>query len=260
MELVYIVEEIEGEHKIIGVAERKLAEKANLRHLTTICVPFICDDGQDDEGNSIKGNWIVHNRYHKQVAKGEKSPPEAYNLFGGHTNAETFAEIGTTISEAVLFEGVRKELSEELFTKKKGAKSATAKLEVWEDGSPVEEGGKIATIDAAQYHVPLFGVIPVGFTEYESGSNKEYSYVFALPVPFEEYKNLVAADDYERDGEKHSICLPVTSYSETQLKKLHEMADPGEVEVCDAILRLLYAPRNVATFSSLRSIITENLH
>jgi len=256
MELIYLVEKIEEEYKIIGIADRKLAEKANLRHLTTICVPFICDDGKDEEGNDVKGNWIVHNRYHKQAAKGEECPPESYNLFGGHCTTESIENIGSVVSESILFDGIRRELNEELLRKKTDEKDKIIKLEVWENGSRKMKNKKIVTIDAAQYHVPLFSIIPVGYTEYDGGSNREYSYVFALPVPYEAYKNLVAADDYEKNAKKHNIFLPVKNFSESRLKELNKIANIKSHNLADAVFRL-FEPQNEKTLIKLREKISE---
>jgi hypothetical protein len=247
MEKVYIIKKIGERFKITDTVDRVYAEEKNLRHLTTICVPFLIDGGKNK-----KGKWVVHDRYHKLVAKGKASPNiiiKSFNLFGGHNNPpENSAHlIGSYIDEAILFDGLRKELNEEIL-QKTDKKTNVKKLEVWDKGKNTGEKES-----AVPYPVPLFAPIPIGFAEYKDKSNTEYSYVFALPLKYNEYKQLIAADDYEIKGKKHDISLPLKYFSENELAAMMNKNAP-KVEICDAITRL-FLPVNKTTLEKLRKVI-----
>jgi len=232
-ELVYMIDKAGERIVITGITERKYAEKNNLRHLTTICAPFLV-------GGESAGNLIVHDRYGKQKAKGALKYSGVYkslNLFGGHTTPtkDGLNLIGTFVTEAILFDGLCKEMGEELLRKSGN------------DSEPIP------------YDIPLFKAIPVGFTEYtdENKKNNEYSYVFALPVNFSDYESLIAADDYE----EKDIQLPVENHSLEALKAMwlaEKLAvvksGTSEVEVCDAIFRL-FLPENKPVHDKLEKII-----
>ena len=257
MERIFIIEKVIEGCKITDIVERSYAEAKNLRHLTTICVPFMVDGGVDK-----KGKWIVHDRYHKQVAKGKASPEKiikSFNLFGGHTTPpENAAQlIGTFVNEAILFDGLLKELNEELLQQTK--KADIRELEIWENGLNTYK-----SLYAAPYSVPLFAPVPIGFAEYADSANTEYSYVFALPIKDKDFRRqLIAADDYEVKGKKHDISLPLECFFENELKKLWEkeleakkLGKEPDIEVADAITRL-FLSENARTLRKLRKTIND---
>jgi len=251
-EQLLLVDKNDGVYTITGVTDRKFAEKNNLRHLTTICVAYIAD-------GIHKGKWIVHNRYHKQIAKGLQSPVVSYNLFGGHCTPGDYSLgslMNVEVSEKFLRAQMLRELSEELL--EKGDPSIRWRwdyaLEVWENGKRKLSDGVPATTVVKSHYVTEKSLVPVGFTEYSDEKNSEYSFVFALPVASFLYNQLVAADDYyvEEDHSKRRIMLPLTVFSEDELKAM--ALSVREVEVCDSISRL-FDEVNLPVLEKLRLII-----
>jgi hypothetical protein len=245
MEKVYIIEKVGENYKITDIVSRTHAEANNLCHLTTICLPFIIDGGED-----VKGRWVAHDRYHKLVAKGKACPEkifQSFNLFGGHTTPPDNTEnlIGTFIDEAILYDGLRKELMEEILQR---TDEGSMELEVWEKG--IKTGN---LINAMPYPVSLFTPIPIGFAEYADKNNTEYSFVFALPIKHSDYKKLIAADDYEQIDEKHNISLPLELFSEDELVAMMNENNPN-IEICDAITRL-FLLQNSDTLEKLREVV-----
>jgi hypothetical protein len=232
-ELLYILNLNEsGEtYDIVGFAERKYAEEHRLRHLTVIIVGFI-SDGKD------KGKWVVHDRTEKQLAKGKKDAKSpSYNLIGGHvmvdmTDMSSVMDLAGKNTSSVeikeiCLKAAQRELNEELYLR-----GWTAKLAVLKNGIPTNN---VITVSPYK-HKPL---IYIGISTYESNDNVEVSYIYALPIPSSDYDKLVAADDYVDEKGKHrDIFLPISAYSECELKKLHQDSSISNAEVCDAITRL----------------------
>jgi len=226
-EPLYSAHKTDGKYFIDGYIDRKAAERPEnpIRHLTVIIVPFVAD-GAD------KGDWLVIDRTARQWAKGAariKSP--SYNFIGGHVKADLKDEslIGSEVARKIFDETALIELSEELWINS-GQKETL--LEVWENGADTKK-----TVGVAQYSaLPL---IPIGITEFESETNYEFSFVYALPVPSADLPNLAAADDY---GAGKHIYLPLFAKNETELLKVPYVTylpdSKPNGEICDAITRL----------------------
>ena len=251
MEKLYIADKIKGKdtekYIVKGFVERKYAEEHKIRHVTTIIVPFIVD-GDD------KGKWIVHNRLAKQQAKyfeenGQLKPDNkpSYNLLGGHcTVLDGGLGFGDLISEEFLLAEAMRELEEEAYLEDLNGNII---LEVWgADGKKDESKNK----KAKKYTGAE--LIRIGFTEYESKNNVEYSYVFALPVKSDIYNSLLFADDYKAG---HNVYLEKEKFHEAELKYMHE--NEKTIEICDAITRLWLLPENEAVLNKLRDIIIKKL-
>ncbi|MDR0992910.1 MAG: hypothetical protein LBL87_08480 [Ruminococcus sp.] len=235
METIYQGKKVGAEYIVEDFVDRDYAENNGIRHFTAIIVPFITD-GKD------KSKWIVHDRTPKLWAK--KKPvryEKSYNLIGGHIKADDLSLKGKPMPYKTLLEGALAELSEELF-QNDFAEPKAVDVEVWENG---KNTGRVSQVGRYNHKE----LIPVGFTEYTAKNNVEYSCVFALPVPPEDYGNLVSADDY---GKNLNVKLNLEKFSEEQLKDMYEN-DPS-VEVCDAINRL-WLPENAETLDKLRLII-----
>ena len=205
MEKLYIAEKVGGEYIVKGFVEREYAEKHGIRHMTTIIVPFI-RDGDD------KGKWIVSDRMPKQRLKNKNVYKDgvecnvSYNLVGGHCTAEDYKLFGLPIPPAVIEQCAEREICEEV---------------------------KLDNSDYA--HEKL---IEIGFTEYSSDDNVEYSFVYAMPVYRDDYEKLMFFDDYidKEDGKHKDIKLGKGIYTEEELKNMHY--NYPNTEICDAITRL----------------------
>jgi hypothetical protein len=232
METIYQGKKEGSKYIVDGVVDRDVAEKDGIRHFTVIIVPIITD-GED------KGKWIVADRTKKQQAKNKPVKHEkSYNLIGGHIKANDMSLIGQPMSDEVLLEGALEELSEELFSAQFET-SGNVSVELWENGKFTgcrESVGKYNNKE----------LIPIGFTEFTSAQNTEYSYVYVLPVPSADVAYLVTADDY---GKGLNVKLDIAIFSESQLKDMHEN-DPS-IEICDAITRL-WLPENTEILEKLR--------
>jgi hypothetical protein len=145
-----------------------------------------------------------------------------------------------------LVEGALDELSAELLIKNTLPHLNVIEVEVWEN-----KEGKTRTENVSKYYSRR--LIPVGYTEYDSANNREFSYVFALPVPPEDYTGLISADDYIGENDKHlNIKLSLDLFTEEELKDKHYNVQ--DIEVCDAITRL-WDDKNIQTLEKLHSII-----
>lgn len=224
-----------------GSAERSIAERDGLRHLTVIAAPIITD------GNN-RGKLLVHNRRDKQLAKGKPCPAYSYNLFGGHCNPpeNDTRLIGTPVSEALLLENLLRELSEEMYFPCEGDEKATA-LENKTEGSVVY---------AKSFPVQIENLIPLGYTVYSSPHDNEYSFVYVLPITSETADNIIAADDYQKaDSTKGSLALPTALMTLDELHSLYE-TDSADVEICNAITRL-WDEQNAVTLHALTDYLSE---
>jgi len=268
-ELVYIVEKTMSNNScvIVDVEDKAQAERLNKKHLTTIIVPFLAN-GEN------KGKRIIHNRYHKTLAKlllskntndkvilsklTSRRDKTIYNLFGGHVNPpieDPKKLIDSTINEdiikkllknaneqfsnatieEVLINSMLKELREELLIQTENANNTTKQLQVW--GKDVDTG---KTVLGNPYPVIISDIIPIGFTEYEKEdkTNNEISYVFALPIPSSEYNTLIAADDYEDNaGTKHDIYLPIDYKSIDELRAMKDYSASNPLTNSDEPVR-----------------------
>jgi len=220
MENLFIVERSGDDVIIKDIAERKYAEDNGLRHLTVICVIFTIEDGK----------WLLQNRYKRYVtkAKAAKKPiPAPYDIFntlGGHCTPGTNDQslIGEKVTEALLYESLRKELSEELLTK----------------------------ADRTPFPIPLFAPIPIGLTEHNAPNNIELSYYFALPMTTAQSQQIYTADDVVIDGVKENIIMEHKCFSQSELVALK-----AENKLEDAITRLYDNPANHKTLQKLRETI-----
>ena len=250
-EQVFIVDRISGIYIIKGAIEREFAENNQIRHLTTICVAFIMD-GEHRE------KWIVHNRRHKQIAKGLESPEYSYNLFGGHCSTDGYALaplLDVRINDDFLRRQMVRELNEEIMEIEDGDRHWPRVLEIWEDDKQKMMSDYPQTVTVSPYRFDDKDLIPIGFTEYSGHKNSEYSFVFALPILSGNYPRLIAADDYYLDGDhsKHNIALPVSVFSERELKRMMRFKK-RKVEICDSITRL-FEKENSPVLEKLRAEI-----
>jgi translation initiation factor 2 beta subunit (eIF-2beta)/eIF-5 len=240
-ESIYKGEKIGSDYYVVGTVDRDDAEKNGIRHYTAIIVPFVMD-GED------KGKWIVHDRTAKQWAK--KKPvkyEKSYNLIGGHIKAEKKYSylIGKTMPPEILLEGALEELSEELFTTAAFVPLADVTVQKW-----VNEEFTNKEKYVARYYPRR--LISIGYTEYTSKNNVEFSYVYALPIPEKDLKTLISADDY---GKNMNVELNLEIISEGQLFDLYK--NNLNIEVCDAITRL-WQPDNAEILDILHTIIGRN--
>jgi hypothetical protein len=248
MEMLYQGDKEGNEFIISGFVDRDEAEANGIRHYTAIIVPFIMDGDE-------KGMWVTQNRYNKLCAKNKITDNDelenSYNLIGGHIKVaiEDEALIGKPMPYSILLEGALTELSEELYHSGIVDLDEVV-LEQWVNGKKTNEFLRVGKYCARQ-------LIPVGFTEYTAKNNVEFSYVFALPVPSEDYNGLVSADDYiDKNGKHQNIELKLEKFTENELRHLHRHHKP-KVEVCDAITRL-WLPENKDTLNKLHEIISRN--
>jgi hypothetical protein len=235
MEMLYQGKKEGSEYYVEDFIDRDYAEKNGVRHYTAIIVPFIMDGTE-------KGKWIVHDRTPKLWAK--KKPvayDKSYNLIGGHIKASDMSLKGKPMPEKILLDGAMAELSEELFIKSLELLE-DVEVEVWENSRLTELRERVGRYDSKD-------LIPVGFTEYDSDNNVEYSYVYALPIPSEDFDRLVSADDY---GKNLNVKLNLEKFTEEQLKDLH--SNEPSIEVCDAITRL-WDPINAQILVKLHDVI-----
>ncbi len=233
-EMLYAVEMVGGRYIITGYVDRDTAHKTGAQHLSVIIVPFVVGSGK----------WLVHDRTAKLWAKGNPNPKTpSYNFWGGHCTAdEKMQPMKTEITEELLNASAKLELSQEMLWNVDGIKW----LEVWESGIKTDK-----SVSASQY--PIGELIKIGYTTYKSNNNVEASFIYALPIPEEDVENLVAADNYMRDGEERDVWLPISVMDEVELKIL---VNNLEVEVCDAITRL-WLPENESVYKKLRTVIAD---
>ena len=239
-----VLKSSDGKYFLNGLIDRKTAETCENRifHCTVIIVPFIAD-GKD------KGKFIVHDRMPKLWAKGctynRSCPSErSLNFLGGHVAADInnlellFKEIPQELFDD------SDELSQELKIRSDNSEET---LEVWETGAKTQKNIGVKPYDAP----PL---IPIGMTvlNWEYNRNREYSYLYALPVPSEDVPKLVMADDYISDEETHNVYLPMAVMDEKELLMLR-YREPYS-EVCDAIKRL-WEPKNAEVYNKLIATI-----
>jgi hypothetical protein len=246
------------EYMVVGTVDRDKAEAKGICHFTTIIVPFITDTNPDSED---KGKWIFHDRTPKLWAK-KKTPQykKSFNLIGGHIQAVDESLIGKAMKSKTLVEGALDELSSELLIEDISSDFDDIKVEIW------DKDGKNGTLNARKYFSRQ--LIPVGYTEYDSENNKEFSYVFALPVPIEDYGELICADDYiDVDNEHRNVKLKKKLATEEVLYAIYQEQQriiaankEPEIEICDAITRLWDDKNatNKKTLAKLRSIINNN--
>lgn len=243
METIFIVEK-RIEYIVKAIADRDYSHDNGLCHTTSIIVPFVAD-GVD------AGKWIPHDRTSKLWAKyWEKQGvmpqySKSYNLIGGHCKAEDIADIGKPISNDTLQKGAQMELGEEL--KKRDPKGSKS-LEVW------DSGGHQPNKDVKARDYNALQLIPIGFAEYESKTNREASFVCALPVPSGDLDDdLISADDYKgQDKKTHDVYLPLELKTEAELRELHK--NSSDTEVCDAITRLWESQNQVVHDKLLEEI------
>jgi hypothetical protein len=234
METIFCGRKVSSDYIVAGVVDRDSAEKDGIRHFTTIIVPIITDGDH-------KGEWIVVDRTAKQWAKNKPTDYyKSYNLIGGHIKANEMSLIGKPMTDEVLLEGALEELSEELFSSQSETSGNTS-VELWEDGKFTGRRENVGKYNSNE-------LIPIGYTEFTSAQNSEYSYVYVLPVPSMDIADLVAADDY---GKNLNVKLDIEILSEEQLKDMHE--NDKCVEICDAITRL-WLPENTVVLAKLHSI------
>jgi hypothetical protein len=233
-ETIYYGRKIGSDYTVAGVVDRDSAEEDDIRHFTTIIVPIITDGVH-------KGEWLVVDRTAKQWAKNKPTEyAKSYNLIGGHTKANDMNLIGQPMTDEVLLEGALEELSEELFSAQSET-SDNATVELWEDGKFTGRRESVGKYNSNE-------LIPIGYTEFKSENNSEYSYVYVLPVPSVDIAYLVAADDYGKDL---NVKLDIEILSEERLKDMHE--NNLSIEICDAITRL-WLPENAEVLAKLRLI------
>lgn len=237
-EPLFLVEQRGDKYFITGFTEWDIAEQNNLRHLTVIIVSFVADGKE-------KGKWVVHDRTQRQWARGLPDCKNlSYNFFGGHCTADLSRVdlIGAEVPQEICDFTARRELEEELL-----CHGNEIELEKWEGRQK-----RVENVTAGFYHAKE--PIPIGFSSFSGIGNLEISYIYALPIPEADLPKLVASDSYMLDGKEHSVCLPIVTVSESELKEMHARSEETNVEICDAVTRL-WLPENAGVYKKLKRVI-----